>query len=172
MVPFLLLAAKEKAPFLVHHKQILDPSYFVNFQPETYKYRDALLLRFLDKIIRLVNYSLSFLNPKKLLWFEISLFLWSVAVWKIGKILKAQSYQNWFINNMAVGNSTFLIQPIYLEETCILWLIQFLNIVHAFCHVLVTTLGTVKSIIEFYAIFEHGQKYWTLQKHLLNKQMN
>ena len=85
-----------------------------------------------------------------------------------------------FINDdTAIGNSTFLIQPIYLEETCILWLIQFLNIVQAFCHVLVTTLGTVKSIIEFYAIFEHGQKYvtkfknyGTLQKHLLSKQMD
>ena len=31
------------------------------------------------------NYFLSFLNPKKLFWFEISLFFWSVAPGKIGK---------------------------------------------------------------------------------------
>ena len=30
------------------------------------------------------NYFLSFLNPKKLFWFEISLFFWSVAPGKIG----------------------------------------------------------------------------------------
>ena len=82
------------------------------------------------------------------------------------KVIKTGSLTIW---PLAIQH--FLIQPIYLEETCILWLIQFLNIVHAFCHVLVTTLGTVRSIIEFYAIFEHGQKYvtklkkyWMLQK--------
>ena len=31
------------------------------------------------------NYFLSFLNPHKLFWFEISLFFWSVAPEKIGK---------------------------------------------------------------------------------------
>ena len=31
------------------------------------------------------NYFLSFLNPQKLPWFEISLFFWSVAPGKIGK---------------------------------------------------------------------------------------
>ena len=108
MVP--LLAAEKKAPFLVHPKQILDPSYFVS----------------------------DLVTEKQL----------------------------------AVGNSTFFNSTYsFRRNFYALWLIQFLNIVHAFCHVLVTTLGTVKSIIEFYAIFEHGQKYvtkfknyWTLQK--------
>ena len=75
--------------------------------------------QFCKILIVFSNYFLSFLNPKKLLWFGISLFLWSVALGKIGK----NNFPDWkknvlFGTNIFPHEKTGKVKKIFSYNNC------------------------------------------------------